>query len=95
MTKAQALHKFWSQFGIPAYDENTVPTGENRPLLPYITYSVKTDSIGGILALTGSVWDKGTSWKTVEELAEDIAEAVGKDGYYITRVDGGYLWINK
>lgn len=95
MTKAQAIQQFWSQFGVKAYDENTVPTGANAPQLPYITYSSKTDSIGAVLALTGSVWDRSSSWATVESLVDSIAEAVGKNGYYIAKVDGGYMWITK
>ena len=40
MDKAQALHSFWSGFGLTAYDENTVPDGAQ---LPYITYEVEGD----------------------------------------------------
>ena len=86
---------FWSGFGIKAYDENTVPTGENRPQMPYITYSVQTDSIGAILSLTGSIWYRATSWLMPEQKADEIARAVGGTGYYINHIDGGYLWITK
>ena len=95
MDKAQALQKFWESFGIPAYDENTVPTGENSPQTPYITYNSQTDSIGAILSLTGSIWYRSTSWALPEQKAAEIAQAVGGTGYYITAVDGGYLWITK
>lgn len=95
MNKAEALHTFWSSFGLKAYDENTIPTGDKLPQLPYITYSTQTDSIGNILALTGSIWYRSSSWKEVEQKAEEVAEKVGKSGYYLCRLDNGYLWITK
>ena len=36
MDKQQAIHGFWSSFGITAYDENSVPDDAE---LPYITYN--------------------------------------------------------
>ena len=29
MTKAAAYYNFWSQFGIPAFDESSVPDGSD------------------------------------------------------------------
>lgn len=95
MTKAEALYKFWSSFGWPAYDELTVPTGENKPALPYITYESSTDSFGGSLALTASLYCRSTSWADVESKSEQIAKAIAENGYHISRVDGGYLTIYK
>ena len=40
--KTQALYNFFSGFELPAYEENTVPTGKNAPTLPYITYATAT-----------------------------------------------------
>jgi hypothetical protein len=37
MNKSQALQSFWESFGIPAYNEYTVPDNAE---MPYITYSV-------------------------------------------------------
>ena len=62
MDKGQAIHNFWSQFGLPAYEENTVPaTAGNQ----YITYSVQTDSLGSVLNLFG-IWilRAGNSYRT-------------------------------
>lgn len=42
MTATRVLNSFYSSFGLPAYDENSVPTGENAPAFPYITYSFHT-----------------------------------------------------
>lgn len=94
MDKWQAIHKFWNSFSWNAYDENSLDTGEFSPQLPYITYSAQIGSIGQILAFTGSLWDRSTSWRNVSNKADEIAEAIGY-GYSIEKVDGGYLWITK
>lgn len=94
MDKWQAIDNFWNSFDWNAYDENSVDTGRFSPSLPYITYSAQTGSVGQILSLTGSLWDRSTSWQSVSNKADDIAEAIGY-GYSIEKVDGGYLWITK
>ena len=93
MNKPAALYEFWSQFGIPAFDEQTVPTGDVSPALPYITYESATDSFGGQLALTASVWDRSSSWQTVEAKAEEISRAINEHGYWIKQYPDGYLLI--
>lgn len=93
MDKAQALQDFWSGFGLPAYDENTVP---DEAIMPYVTYNVATDSFERVLPLSGSLWYKSTSWAEISQKADEIAEAIaGRDGYYLREIDGGYLWIVK
>lgn len=95
MTKSQAIQSLWESFGLPSYSEETVPTGEEAPAFPYITYTVETDSIGNILLLTASVWYRSTSWKGVEEKVAEIAEYIGKYGYAKRKIDGGYVWFTK
>lgn len=90
--KDQAIHDFWSSFGIPAYDENSVP---DEATMPYITYSSRTGALGDILTLSGSVWYKSFSWKDISLKKEEIAEKVGKSGYCIKSIEGGYLWITR
>lgn len=94
MNKWEAINQFWNSFTWNAYDENSVDTGEFKPSLPYITYSAQTGSVGQVLTLTGSLWDRSSSWKSVSDKAEEIAAAIGY-GYAIEKVDGGYLWIVK
>ena len=72
MTKEQALTKFWESFGLTAYDENSVPSGENKPTYPYITYNVVTGSFGSNLALTASLWYKSSSWEAITNKADEI-----------------------
>ena len=92
MDKEQAIHDFWSGFGIPAYDEFSVPDGAQ---MPYITYSVTTGALGDALMLTGSVWYHSPSWQGVTHKVHEIAEFVGQGGHKIKAIDGGYLFLTQ
>ena len=94
MDKWQAINTFWNSFGIPAYDVNSVDTGENAPALPYITYEAQTGALDQILTLTASLWYRSSSWADISNKADQIAETIGA-GYAIMQVDGGYLWITR
>ena len=90
MDKAQAIHQFWSSFGLPAYDANTVdPNAE----MPYITYDVASGALDEPLNLTASLWYHSTSWKEISQKAELIS--------FVTRshipiaISGGYLWVTE
>ena len=91
MTKDEAIYSFYSGFGLPAYDENTVPEGS---ALPYITYSVSTDSIGNMVILSASLWYRSTSWGAIQDKADEIATALGYGGKII-KIGNGYLWLTK
>jgi hypothetical protein len=91
MLKEEALNGFWNSFGIPAYDERTVPEDAN---LPYITYEVITDGWGAQNVLTASIWDRNTSWGRVTTILNKVAEKVGYGGYKAT-YDDGQIWIKK
>lgn len=92
MNKAQALHMFWSSFNIPAYDESTVP---DDAVMPYITYSVLTDSLGQALPLSATIWYQTNSWEQIQLKAEEIARRIGENGYVIMKLDNGYIWMTK
>ncbi len=92
MNKSQALNQFWNSFNIPAFDADSVP--DNTPF-PYITYEESLDSIGNILILTASVWDRGTSWKRIADKTEEIARKIGENGHYVIKLDNGYLYLSK
>lgn len=94
MTKEQALTKFWESFGLTAYDENSVPSGENKPTYPYITYNVVTGSFGSDLALTASLWYKSSSWEAITTKADEISRAIGLGGVILT-YDDGAIWIKR
>lgn len=95
MDKAKALYSFWSSFGIPVYDENTVPTDGDTPDFPYITYNTATDSIGNVVLLTASLWYHSSGWQDIERKANEIARYIAKNGHKIVPVDGGYIYITK
>lgn len=94
MTKEAALYNFWSMFGLPAYEENSVPSGEDGAEFPYITYQVVTDSFGNDVALTGSVWYRSTSWKEANAKAQEISNVLSRGGVTLT-CDGGIIWLRR
>ena len=91
MDRWSALYAFWSGFGIPAYEENSVPTGSLRPNYPYITYEAMATPWNGDVLMSASVWTRSTSWEQADALA-DAVEAKIKDGY-ILPYDGGIIYI--
>lgn len=90
MDKSQAVHYFWSGFGIPAYDELAVPDDAK---FPYITYAVVTDSLDNIVLLTGSVWYRTTSWKEASQKSDEISEKLAYLKGLVIPLDKGYLWL--
>jgi len=92
MDKSQALNTFWNQFGIPAYDEYTVPDGLS---MPYITYETATDSVESNIPLTASLWYRDSSWEAISKKAEDIAKTIAEYGYWSMRVYGGFMVVRK
>lgn len=95
MTKEAALHKFWSQFGLTAWEENAVPSQddtEHAPQFPYITYQVASDYFGYPVALSASLWYRSESWVAINAKAEEIARKIGRSGTLVP-CDGGMIWI--
>ena len=91
MNKSQALSNFWNSFDWPAYDESTVP---DKTSFPYITFSVSVDDFKYPVSLTASLWDRNTSWATIIEKLDQIADDIGQGGKIITYGDGAF-WIKK
>lgn len=91
MDKEQALQSFFEGFGVPAYDENTVP--DDAPL-PRITYQNITDNFGVQNVLTASIWDRSKSWKSVTDILHSIENSMGYGGQTVT-YDGGMAWISR
>ena len=94
MTKEAALYNFWSMFGLPAYEENSVPSGEDGAEFPYITYQVVADSFGNDVAMSGSVWYRSTSWKEANAKAQEISNVLGSGGVTLA-CDGGIIWLRR
>ena len=91
MDKIRAYNQFWNSFGIPAYDESTVPD-EAKP--PYITYQTASDDFGNAVFLNASIWYRGTSWADVTYKEQQISEYIGRGGRTV-QYDGGAFWIVK
>ena len=92
MTKGQAIQKFWESFGIPAYDETSVP--DNAPF-PYITYQVHTSSLDGLCITNASIWYRSYSWKEISEKTEEISKAITQMNPPSVKIDGGRFYVTK
>lgn len=89
ISKEQSLDAFFNSFGIPFYDENTVPDSAS---LPYGTYEVLVDGFGQQVSLTVNLYDYDKSWKWISEKCEDIVKSL-RSGGKIIRCDGGAIWL--
>lgn len=100
MDKIQALHSFWSSFGISAYDETSVPdemsftNPDNKTRSPYITYEVSIGEFGEEVVSSASVWYYGAKWNDIDAKIKQIEERF-KNGGVIVRYDEGTIWIKK
>lgn len=91
MVKEEAIYNFWSGFGIPAYEENTVfamAEANAVPDYPYITYEVRTGSFGAVIPLTATLWYRSTSWVSINAKKAEIATALENGGIAIGCDDG-------
>lgn len=84
----RALYQFYNQF-IPAYVENTVPSGT---VYPYLTYNLvdngMEDSITQVIVYTYS-----TSFMELANIIDAISEYIGSGVLY--PYANGELWIKK
>lgn len=89
--EAKALNTFFSSFGIPAYEENSVP---NNAELPYITYQISLPDWNDVASISANVWYSGTSYTTVFSKVDEISERIGQ-GISIPVGESGYLYLYK
>lgn len=80
--KWEALHDFWSSFGVPAYDTSDVP---DDAVMPYITYTAQTAEFEKVLLMNASLWYRSTSWKEISNKVDEIAQALR--GYKLEPLD--------
>ena len=93
MTKEQALYSFYASFGLTAYEQSSVPTGDDAPDFPYLTYTVSTGSFGdGDIMQSVSLWYRSTSWTEINAKASEMAAVLSRTGKLI-RYDGGSIWL--
>ena len=91
MTKAAGIYEFWASFGIPAYEENSVPTDAE---FPYITYELVTDNFENTVVMTASVWYRETSWVNINKKTEEISKKI-EESKSCVKIDGGRMWIKR
>lgn len=91
MNNVQALHSFWSSFGLKAYDETSVP---DDATLPYLTYEVAVDGFGNVNMLSASLWYRSTSWAEISEKEQFISDFIGRGGRMIS-YEGGSMWLQR
>lgn len=89
--KFAAIQEFWSSFDWLAYDENSVPSGDNKPPSNYITYSLSYDTFNHPVSMVVNVWTRSTSWGSALRKFAEIEKVIGA-GKYI-ECDGGAVLI--
>ncbi len=91
MDSMETLATFWKSFGIPAYDESSVP--DTAPL-PRITFSVSMAGFGEPVLLSASIWYRSNSWAEITVKMYEIFNRLGPGGEVLP-CDGGYLWLKR
>ena len=84
MDKWQAQHNFWNSFGVPAYEEHSVP---DNATFPRITYEAATSTFEDIVSITASIWTRTSSWAQADTLANTIEDYIKTMG--CPEIDGG------
>ena len=94
MDKFEAQYSFWASFGVPAYEENSVPDVK-EVTYPYITYETASGGFESEILVKANVWTRSTSWLAADTLSESILERLGgRDGGGVSLTyDGGAIWI--
>lgn len=94
MNKWQALDSFWNSFGIPAFEQSTVPESDELRGDFYITYEAVTDSLDRPVPMSASIWMLNTtSWETISQKAEQISDALVQ--VKTVPMDTGYIYITR
>lgn len=70
MDKWQGLQSFWESFGLPAYDEDSVP---DWAVMPYITYQASVATFENPIPISANLWYRSTSWREISQKADEIA----------------------
>ncbi|MDE6671471.1 MAG: hypothetical protein K2K16_04665 [Ruminococcus sp.] len=91
MNRFEAIYRYFSAFGLPAFEENSVP--ENSPL-PYLTYELKTDSFGYTVNFCCSLWYRSQSWAEINAKTDEISRKIGVGGVLIPCSDGK-IWLRR
>ena len=91
MDRWEAQYWFWASFGVPAYEQNSVPDLDDVSF-PYLTYEAVSAGFDGDTAVSASVWTRSTSWEQADGLADAI-EARLRNGGEVVSYEGGMIWV--
>ena len=94
MTRAEAYQAFWSSFGLEAFEENAVPTGDDAPQFPYLTYSFVEGEFDVQVGEVVNLWYRGTSWVECNDKTNEISTAIGRGGILLP-YEGGAIFLNR
>lgn len=90
MTKEQALHHFFNQFGIVGYRNTSVP---DDVIFPYLTYDTPISSFDEEpVSITLNLYYYTDSESMPDAKAEEIRKAIGMGGVLLN-CDGGAIWL--
>lgn len=90
MNKPEALHEFFSRFGMAAYPDTSVP---DDATFPYLTYTPSFDSIGSQVSIPVNLWYNTESELIPTVKAQEIADYVGSGVYVMC--DGGAILVTR
>jgi hypothetical protein len=90
MTKEQALHQFFNQFGITGYRNTSVP---DDVIFPFLTYDTPISSFEeDPVSITLNLYFYTDSEADPDAKAEQIRQAIGMGGVLLN-CDGGAIWL--
>ncbi len=90
MTKEQALHQFFNQFGITGYRNTSVP---DDVIFPFLTYDTPVSSFEeDPVSITLNLYYYTDSEADPDSKAEEIRQAIGLGGVLLN-CDGGAIWL--
>lgn len=88
LNKWTAQKVYWSSFGMPAYQELTVPDDAK---MPYITYQTANGQLGGVVNVSASVYYKGTSWAAIMQEVSQMEKFIDRQ----VLIEGGIMKVRK
>lgn len=90
MDKWQAQQNLWESFGLPAYDELTVP---DDAVMPYITYEAVAGNLGASTQVAVNLWYRSNRWDEISKKAQMIATAINNELPPSIKIDGGRMRV--
>ena len=88
LNKWTAQKVYWSSFGFPAYEENTVP---DDAVMPYLTYQAVNGQLGGVPNASANLYYKGTSWAKIMQEVDQMEKAIDRQLF----IEGGIMKVRK